>query len=251
MDKEEEKKKIDELFAPHDLDLKGFSDAVKARFEEATCRTDKQNEYMLFPDGCELGMIGTMVNEHGIEVPVYERGLSIRSKMKSYGPDWAKEMGVYTEEQLSDPDYMETELFTAAEEDFEYNTVRSLPYQHEHAPVIMEVLHDIDERGDSIRWEMPIVGKLDKRWDSAFIGTIENSDCEPVAVYEFGLLVKAMMAENDVDADFGKELTEKYLAEGIHCDNTIIMHGFKVDEARWDALRNDINDELMEVFLDA
>ena len=107
MDKEEEKKKIDDLFAPHDLDLEGFSDAVKARFEEATCRTDKQNEYMLFPDGCELGMIGTMVNEHGIEVPVYERGLSIRSKMKSYGPDWAKEMGVYTEEQLSDPEYME------------------------------------------------------------------------------------------------------------------------------------------------
>ena len=53
MDKEEEKQKIEDLFGPHPLDLKGFSKAVKARFKEATRCTNKQNEYMLFPDGCE------------------------------------------------------------------------------------------------------------------------------------------------------------------------------------------------------
>lgn len=60
MDKEEEKQKIEELFGPHPLDLKGFSKAVKARFKEATHRTNKQNEYMMFPDGCEKGMIGML-----------------------------------------------------------------------------------------------------------------------------------------------------------------------------------------------
>ena len=36
MDKEEEKQKIEDLFGPHPLDLKGFSKSVKARFKEAT-----------------------------------------------------------------------------------------------------------------------------------------------------------------------------------------------------------------------
>lgn len=251
MDKEEEKKQIDKLFAPHGLNLKGFSKDVKARFKEATRRTNKQGEYMLFPDGCELGMIGTMVNEHGIEVPVYERGLSILSKMRSYGPNWATEMGTYTEEQLADKDFMESELFTTAEEDFDYNTVRSLPYQHEHAPEIIEVFHDISERSDSTRWDMPIKGKLDKRWDSAFIGTSESSDCSPIAVYEFGLFVKAMMVENGVDAKLGKKLAELYLQNSIQGDYPCILNGFKVDAERWDTLRDDINDELMEAFLNA
>ena len=251
MDKEEEKQKIEKLFGPHQLDLKGFSKAVKARFKEATRRADKRNAYMVFPDGCERGMIGTIVNEHGIEVPVYEYELSVRSKMESYGPNWAEEMGGYTAEQLADADFMESELYTLANDDFNYNTVRSLPYQHEHAPIILEVLHDIEERGDSIRWDMPIVGKLDKRWDDAFVGTIEgDTDC-PVAVYEFGLFAKAVMAEMGVDAKFGKKLAKKYLDEGVIGGKPAILYGFKVDADRWDALRKDINDEMMEAFFNA
>lgn len=247
MDKEEEKQKIEELFGPHPLDLKGFSKA----FKEATRRTDKRNEYMVFPDGCEKGMIGTIVNEHDIEVPVYEYELSVRSKMESYDPNWAEEMGVYTEEQLADADFMESELYTLANDDFNFNTVRSLPYQHEHAPIILEVLHDIEERGDPIRWDMPIVGKLDKRWDDAFVGTIEgDTDC-PVAVYEFGLFVKAVMAEMGVDAKLGKKLAKKYLDEGVIGGKPAILYGFKVDADRWDALGKDINDAMMEAFFDA
>ena len=60
MDKEEEKQKIEELFGPHPLDLKGFSKAVKARFKEATRRTNERNVFMLFLDGCEKGMIGML-----------------------------------------------------------------------------------------------------------------------------------------------------------------------------------------------
>ena len=251
MDKEEEKQKIEELFGPHPLDLKGFSKAVKARFKEATRRTNKRNDFMLFLDGCEKGMIGTIVNEHGIEVPVYEYELSVRSKMESYGPKWAEQMGDYTEEQLADADFMESELYTLANDDFNFNTVRSLPYQHEHAPIIMQALHDIGERGDSIRWDMPIVGKLDKRWADAFVGTIErNTDC-PVAVYEFGLFVKAVMAEMGVDAKFGKKLAKEYIDEGINGDKPVILYGFKVDADRWDALGKDINDAMMEAFFDA
>lgn len=251
MDKEKEKQKIEDLFGPHPLVLKGFSKAVKARFKEATRRTDKQNEYMVFPDGCEKGMIGTIVNEHGIEVPVYEYELSVRSKMDSYGPNWAEEIGGYTEEQLDDADFMESELYTLANDDFNFNTIRSLPYQHEHAPIILEVLHDIEERSDSNRWDMPIVGKLDKRWDDAFVGTIEGNGGDPVAVYEFGLFVKAVMAEMGVDAKFGKKLAKKYLDEGVNGGKPAILYGFKVDTERWNALRDDINDELMEAFFNA
>lgn len=206
---------------------------------------------MLFLDGCEKGMIGTIVNEHGIEVPVYEYELSVRSKMESYDPNWAEELGGYTEEQLADADFMASELHTLADDDFNFNTVRSLPYQHEHAPIIMEALHDIGERGDSIRWDLPIVVKLDKRWDDAFVGTIEgNTDC-PVAVYEFDLFVKAVMAETGVDAKFGKKLANEYIDEGINGDKPVILYGFKVDADRWDALGKDINDEMMEAFFDA
>lgn len=160
-------------------------------------------------------------------------------------------MGDYTEEQLADADFMESELYTLANDDFNFNTVRSLPYQHEHAPIIMQALHDIGERGDSIRWDMPIVGKLDKRWADAFVGTIEgNTDC-PVAVYEFGLLVKAVMAEMGVDAKFGKKLAKEYIDEGINGDKPVILYGFKVDADRWDALGKDINDAMMEAFFDA
>ena len=251
MDKEEEKQKIEELFGPHPLDLKGFSKVVKARFKEATRRTNKRDDFMLFLDGCEKGMIGTIVNEHGIEVPVYEYELSVRSKMESYDPNWAEELGGYTEEQLADADFMASELHTLADDDFNFNTVRSLPYQHEHAPIIMQALHDIGERGDSIRWDMPIVGKLDKRWDDAFVGTIEWNTDAPVAVYEFGLFVKAVMAETGVDAKFGKKLANEYIDEGINGDKPVILYGFKVDADRWDALRKDINDEMMEAGFDA
>ena len=206
---------------------------------------------MLFLDGCEKGMIGTIVNEHGIEVPVYEYELSVRSKMESYDPNWAEELGGYTEEQLADADFMASELHTLADDDFNFNTVRSLPYQHEHAPIIMEALHDIGERGDSIRWDLPIVVKLDKRWDDAFVGTIEGNTDAPVAVYEFGLFVKAVMAETGVDAKFGKKLANEYIDEGINGDKPVILYGFKVDADRWDALGKDINDEMMEAFFDA
>lgn len=249
MDKEEEKQKIEELFGPHPLDLKGFSKAVKARFKEATRRTDKQNEYMVFPDGCEKGLIGTMVNGHGVEVPVYEHELSIMSKAESYGPDWATGIGDYTEEQLADKEYMNGELYTMAQDDFEYNTVRSLPYQHEHAPVIMDALHDNDERTESTRWDMDIVGKLDERWNSAFVGTVEGPDCEPVAVYEYGLMIDVMMHEHGVNAELAKTLLENFL--DLAEVRPTILYGFEVDGDRWNSVSENIDDEMMEAFFNA
>lgn len=249
MDKEEEKQKIEDLFGPHPLDLKGFSKAVKARFKEATRRTDKQNEYMVFPDGCEKGLIGTMVNGHGVEVPVYEHELSIMSKAESYGSDWATDIGDYTEEQLADKEYMAGELYTMAQDDFEYNTVRSLPYQHEHAPVIMDALHDNDERTESTRWDTDIVGRLDERWNPAFVGTVEGPDCEPVAVYEYGLMVDTMMHEHGVDAELAKTLLDNFL--DLAEVRPTILYGFDVDRDRWNSVSENINDEVMEEFFNA
>jgi hypothetical protein len=240
---------IKDQFAPHEPDLTGFSRVVKSRFQEAIGRTVKRDDFMVFPDGCEKGLIGTMVNGHGFEVPVYEHELSIMSKAESYSPYWATDIGRYTEEQLADQEYMAGELYTMAQDDFEYNTVRSLPYQHEHAPVIMDALHDSDERTESTRWDTDIVGKLDARWNPAFVGTVEGPDCEPVAVYEYGLMVDTMMHDHGVNAELAKTLLDNFL--DLAEVRPTILYGFEVDRDRWDSVSENINDEVMEEFFNA
>lgn len=59
------------------------------------------------------------------------------------------------------------------------------------------------------------------------------------------------MAETGVDAKFGKKLANEYIDEGINGDKPVILYGFKVDADRWDAIRKDINDEMMEAFFNA
>ena len=48
--------------------------------------------------------------------------------------------------EKADEEFMRSELYTMAVEDFEYNTLRALPYQHEHAPLIVEGFYVDGER---------------------------------------------------------------------------------------------------------
>jgi hypothetical protein len=66
MHAEIDKNEIKDPFAPHEPDLTGFSRVVKSRFQEAIGRTVKRDDFMVFPDGCEKGLIGTMVNVHWV-----------------------------------------------------------------------------------------------------------------------------------------------------------------------------------------
>jgi hypothetical protein len=230
----EEKEKIKEVFGPHEVDVSAFSGTVQKRFAEATDRTNAADDYMLFIDDMERAMIGTAKNESGVTVAVYEQELGIKCKMDSYGPDWADTIGDYTEEQKADEGFMHSELYTMAYEDFSYNTLRSLPYQYEHAPIVFEAFHDDDERGDATRWDEPILGRGDSRFDDALLGTYENSDCQYVAVYDGGLL-------GGREADLLKELGDG--------PKPIFINHFTVDNERFETFRKEVNEETMEKLL--
>ena len=229
MTETEEKEKFEDVFGPHDLDVSGFSETVQARFAEATKRAD----YMLFPDDLERAMIGTAVNDAGTEVAVYERELCIRCKMDSYGPNWKEIAGTGASDDENGTDE-DGELYTMAVEDFEYNTVRSLPYQHEHAPIIFEAFHDDEDRGDKTRWDEPIVARGDERFDDALLGTWENADYQYVAVYDLGLL--------------GDRVDELIKSLGDGPKPVFIKH-FSVDDERFEELRTVVNEESMENFM--
>ena len=55
-------------FAPHEPDLTGFSQAVKARFHETTRRTLKHGDYMVFLDG---NLCATWIDKGRILDPYY------------------------------------------------------------------------------------------------------------------------------------------------------------------------------------
>ena len=252
MTETEEKEKIEEVFGPHDLDVSGFSETVQARFAEATDRTNKRDDYMLFLDDLERAMIGTAVNDAGTEVAVYERELCLRCKMDSYGPNWKEIAGTGASDDETGTDE-DGELYTMAVEDFEYNTVRSLPYQYEHAPIIFEAFHDDEERGDKTRWDEPIVARGDERFDDALLGTCEKTvelprhlydqqdppksfdyDIQNVAVYDIGLL-----------GDRVDELI-KSLGDGL---KPVLISHFAVDNERFEELRTAVNETVMEKFM--
>lgn len=94
-------------------DLTKVSPVVKQRFAEASELAEDNDDQIYFIDGMERALIGTMVNADGVRVAVYEKGLCLDCLMDDM-----------TEEEAIDW--------------FEYNTLRSLPYLHEHAPVIIE-----------------------------------------------------------------------------------------------------------------
>ena len=244
------KAKLRDLFAPHEVDVSGFSPVVQARFAEAIERIKAEKDKMYFLDDMERAMIGTAMvqyvppRESGADnektespapitklVAVYERELAIKCKMESYGSDWADNIGTYTAEERADEGFMQGELYTLACDDFGFNTLRSLPYKHEYAPVIFEAFHEGDERSDLDQFDEPVVAHGDSRFDDALIGTYENGDGDTAAVYDIGLL--------------GDRLDDllKTLGDG---PKPLLLNHFKVDDGQFETFRKTVNEEEME-----
>lgn len=101
-----------------------YSKAVAERYDEACDRDDELGANIVMFDEMEDGMVGTTVNAAGIVVPVYERELCIRSLARKF-----MKSGDYKDED---------EANLAATEWFEFNTVRTLPYLKDQAPVIID-----------------------------------------------------------------------------------------------------------------
>ena len=83
-------------------------------------------------------------------VAVYERSLCIKCLADDYNDEDTRELhkDEYSVEELQDPDLLRELKYKDAEEFYEYNTVRALPYAHAAAPLIVEGF-DVD----SDRWE--------------------------------------------------------------------------------------------------
>ena len=130
-------------------DLSQAGPLVVERFDEATQRDDKDGENICILHGLEKAMIGTAeVGDH--TVAVYERSLCIKCIADGFTDEDTRacHSDAYTEEQLQDPEFLYELKLQDADEYFEYNTVRSLPYAKDAAPVIVEGFFP-----DSERWE--------------------------------------------------------------------------------------------------
>lgn len=73
--------------------------------------------------GMEGAMVGTMENEYGHIVPVYERSLCIECLVEHY--------------RAENPDWDDEELYTAAAEWMSFNTEPSLQGEKPYSPVII------------------------------------------------------------------------------------------------------------------
>lgn len=75
-----------------------------------------------------------------VTVAVYERSLCLKCLAEDYSDEDIRELhkDEHTEEELRDPSLLAELKLRDAEEFFEYNTLRTLPYAHDAAPVIVE-----------------------------------------------------------------------------------------------------------------
>lgn len=191
----EEKKAMRE----HEEYLNSLPEEVKKRLEIANERdTSGHGENIVLFHGLEKGMVGTMVNDYGITVAVYERNRSIDQLAEDFSKD--------------NPGQDEDEARTDAIEWFDYNTVRTIPHLHEIGPLIIEAFDDGD-REDKIKDEL--VEKVPGLPEGAIVAMAENSDCEPVPVYESGRCVELLKSQveggsEELAKDWMRELVKEY-----------------------------------------
>lgn len=86
-------------------------------------------------------------------VAVYERSLCIKCIADTFDDKDIAELhkSEYTEEELKDPAIIRECKLRDAEEFFEYNTVRAIPYAHAAAPLILEGFSADEERWESFK----------------------------------------------------------------------------------------------------
>jgi len=120
-------------------DLTEHGKLAVERFDEATSRDEQEGDNICILHGLEKAMIGTAVR-NGHAVAVYERGLCIRCIADGMDSADVAELhkDEYSEEELSNPELIDQLKLQDAEEFYEANTVRTLPYIGEAEPIIVE-----------------------------------------------------------------------------------------------------------------
>lgn len=133
-------------------DLTKAGPLVVERFDEATVRDETEGDNICILHGLEKAMIGTAeVGDH--TVAVYERSLCIQCIADGFTDEDMKNLykDEYSEEELNNPDLLQELKLKDAEEFFEYNTVRALPYAHDAAPIILEGFSVDSERWNAFK----------------------------------------------------------------------------------------------------
>jgi len=130
-------------------DLTKAGQLVVDRFDEATQRDEKEGDNICILHGLEKAMIGTAQVGDNV-VAVYERSLCIQCIADGFDDEDIKKLysDEYSPEELENPDVLREVKLRSAEEFFEYNTIRALPYADTAAPIIVEGFGV-----DSERWE--------------------------------------------------------------------------------------------------
>lgn len=133
-------------------DLTKAGPLVVERFDEATVRDETEGDNICILHGLEKAMIGTAeVGDN--TVAVYERSLCIQCIADGFTDEDMKNLykKEYSEEELNNPDLLQELKLKDAEEFFEYNTVRSLPYAHGAAPIILDGFSVDSERWNAFK----------------------------------------------------------------------------------------------------
>jgi len=78
---------------------------------------------IVYINGMDKALVGCHMTDDGIFVAVYDRELCLKC----------------LEEMFSKSCKPDDDPYEMAQEWFEYNTLRALPYQHERAPIIIEL----------------------------------------------------------------------------------------------------------------
>lgn len=120
---------------------------IKERIEEVKFYSDMDDEVIYLLDGCEGGLIGTMLDSNLKRVAVYERNLCIKSLMESLRPMMYEDYMGYTEEQKQDKDFMEQELYMETVQHFEKNVEMTCRYNGNN-PIVIDAFEC-----DSEIWE--------------------------------------------------------------------------------------------------
>lgn len=188
-----------EAVRKHEEYLDSLPEEVKKRLEIARKRdASGDGDNIILLHGLEKGMVGTTVNDYGITIAVYERSRSIDHLAEDFDKD--------------NPERNEDECRTDAIEWFDYNTVRAIPYMGESAPMIIEAFDDGD-REYKIDEEM--VEKVPGLPEGGIVAMTENSECEPVPVYESDRCVELLKSQveggsEELAKDRMRELVKEY-----------------------------------------
>ena len=115
---------MDFLVSSNDEYIESQPSIVQERVCEARERDEDGGRNIVLLHGFEAALVGTVQNQYEKTVAVYEENQCIRLLMDEIHQDH--------------PDIPEDELYSEALDYWSYNTLRTLPYLGESAPIIIQ-----------------------------------------------------------------------------------------------------------------